>query len=416
MNFSRFAWIPRGVLLALALSALIWAGPHPALAANALGGEFQVNTTTDDNQARPSLAELTGGGFVVVYTSLVLGSQDADIRAQIYGQDGTPVGEELLMASAVPNSKMTAVTGLTGGGFAVAWDVWANQANGYDINARVYNGDGQPVSPLIYVAAGLDNEYFPSLGALTAGEFEVAWTAANRQSERMGHVFMRRYNQEGNPVTELRKINKRDADKNTTSCVVGIYDNSCMIFWDGLGEGNTGWNVFGQKYDAGGKASGANFVVHQRTPGVQWNPAAANLADGKLVVTWTYVNEDNRGDIYGRVFNYNAQPQSREFVIAEDAAREYSTPSVTGIGGQDYVVVWDMRQRDENNRDSYGQRLYGNGNKFQDQFRVHNSGEFRPRDQDRPKVVSRGDQGYVVIWESYAQDGYGFGIFGQMYY
>lgn len=65
-----------------------------------IGGEFQVNTYTSNNQERPQVAADAFGTFVVTWYSFD-GYPDSDgsIEGQRYRADGTPLGEQFLINS-----------------------------------------------------------------------------------------------------------------------------------------------------------------------------------------------------------------------------------------------------------------------------------------------------------------------------
>ena len=64
-----------------------------------LGGEFLVNTATQNGQQDPSITGLASGGFVVTWTDLSLEGGDASgqaVKAQIFDALGAAVGAYLL--------------------------------------------------------------------------------------------------------------------------------------------------------------------------------------------------------------------------------------------------------------------------------------------------------------------------------
>lgn len=59
-----------------------------------VGGEFQVNTHTEDSQRLPSSATLADGGFVVAWQSSEQDGDEDGIYAQRYDGAGIPIGDE----------------------------------------------------------------------------------------------------------------------------------------------------------------------------------------------------------------------------------------------------------------------------------------------------------------------------------
>ena len=60
----------------------------------AVGGKFRVNSFTTDEQTAPSVAALARGGFVVVWASRGQDGSRYGIYGQRYSAQGTPVGGE----------------------------------------------------------------------------------------------------------------------------------------------------------------------------------------------------------------------------------------------------------------------------------------------------------------------------------
>lgn len=88
-------------------------------------GEFLVNSTVLGDQTAPSVSALMNGQFVIAWTdgSQAGTSQGLDIRAQVFTAGGFRQGGELLVNTTTAGDQTGAqVAGLTGGGFAVAWN------------------------------------------------------------------------------------------------------------------------------------------------------------------------------------------------------------------------------------------------------------------------------------------------------
>jgi hypothetical protein len=121
------------------------------------GNEFLVNTWTDDNQNGPSVAGLEGGGFVVTWTS---SGQPTGATYGVYGQryalDGAAVGSEFQVntfdTSGLNYDARPSVAALEGGGFVVSWtssDVDSNIDT--DVFCQRFAADGSKVGVEVLV-------------------------------------------------------------------------------------------------------------------------------------------------------------------------------------------------------------------------------------------------------------------------
>jgi hypothetical protein len=108
-------------------------------------GVFPVNTTTVGDQHRPEIAmNPTTGNFVVVWTS----SQETSslgVFAQRFLADGTPVGGEFQVNSYTSNEQSNPDVAMDeNGNFVVAWRSYGQDGNNWGVFAQRYAADGLP--------------------------------------------------------------------------------------------------------------------------------------------------------------------------------------------------------------------------------------------------------------------------------
>src|SRR5687768_13208678 len=89
-------------------------------------------------------------------------------------------------------------------------------------------------------------------------------------------------------------------------------DGDFVIAWQA--HGATDWDVYAQRYNAGGVPQGASFRVNATTAGDQHAPAAAMDADGDFVVVWQS-NRTGGSDIHAQRYNAAGAPQGAEFKV-----------------------------------------------------------------------------------------------------
>src|SRR5262245_66162724 len=111
-----------------------------------IGGEFLVNTATQNDQQYPAIARLSNGGFVVTWQD---GSgQGGDnsgtsVKAQMFDASGAKVGNEFLVNTTTAYDQVgSTITSLSDGGFVITWrDLSGSQGDyaGGDIKAKVFD-------------------------------------------------------------------------------------------------------------------------------------------------------------------------------------------------------------------------------------------------------------------------------------
>jgi len=85
---------------------------------------------------------------------------------------------------------------------------------------------------------------------------------------------------------------------------------------------------------------------------------------------------------------------------------------VASSSAGDFIVVWQSFMQDGSGNGVFGQRFGPTGLPLGTEFRVNS---YLPGDQDRAAVASDGAGNFVVVWSSAGQDGSGDGVFGQRY-
>ena len=164
---------------------------------------------------------------------------------------------------------------------------------------------------------------------------------------------------------------------------------------------------------------GGEFQVNSFTTGPQHNTAVAMDPDGNFVVAWGQA--EGAGDNYGifaRRFNAAGVPQGDEFRANTHTAGNQNAPSVAMDADGDFVIAWT----------SYGQDGGGGGKYFDGgaYFQRYNaagvpqgpetrSNAYTTSHQGDPSVAMAPGGDFVITWLSSAQDGSGFGIYGQRY-
>jgi hypothetical protein len=152
-----------------------------------VGGEFLVNTATNDLQWFTTIAPLSGGGFVITWEDESLTGGDASgtaVKAQIFAANGAKVGSEFLVNTNTASGQfMPAVAPLKNDGFVVTWQ--DNSKTGGDtavsiIKAQVFNGSGAKAGGEFLVnQPSADSKVIPLIGTLSSGGFVIMWKEIN---------------------------------------------------------------------------------------------------------------------------------------------------------------------------------------------------------------------------------------------
>lgn len=209
-----------------------------------LGGEFQINAYTTNDQRGPDIRSAPDGGFVVVWSSYGTTGTDTDvssIQMRRLASDGTPTGTDF-------------------------------QVNSYTTG---------------YAES-------PTLGFAPDSSFVVSWTSyygSPGDDTSNSVVLARRFDSAGAPLGDDFQVNTYTLGYQYPGAVVTEPNGRFTVVWAGEAQGSSdtdAWAVVGARFDASGSRLGDEFVINTLTTGYQASPrAAVDPATGDFTVVWS---------------------------------------------------------------------------------------------------------------------------------
>lgn len=377
--------------------------------------ELAVNTFKAGDQHLPSVASLTNGGYVVTWQSKIQDGSGYGIYSQRYAVTGAKAGGEVRVNTFTPaDQREPSVTGLSGGSFVVVW----TSKNPGDFFTGIY---GQRFGTTGVNAGGefrvnshaLSVKSDPSIAGLSDGGFVVSWTSAN-QDGSLGGIYGQRYNATGVPQGTEFRVNTVTTSDQRESSVIGLRNGGFIVVWSSNLQDGSGYGVYAQRYTAAGvKAGVAGYRVNTFSPLSQLRPALAKLGDGGFVVAWTSVGQDGvAGSIYGQRYNAAGGRVGSEFRINTTTADNQSFASVTGLTDGGFIVAWASNLQDGSGYGIYAQRYNLVGARVAGEFLINT---YTTGDQSLPSAAALASGGYIVTWQSNGQDGSGLGVYGRRF-
>jgi len=107
-----------------------------------------------------------------------------------------------------------------------------------------------------------------------------------------------------------------------------------------------------------------------------------------------------------------ATAAAAEFQVNTYTTYDQFAPAVAVDATGGFVVVWESKAEDDGYYGVFGRRYDSSGAAKGDEFHVNTYTKSRQGD---PAVAADGAGNFVVVWSSYGQDGDSYGIFGQRY-
>jgi hypothetical protein len=361
----------------------------------AAGQQFRVNGARAGNQYVNASAPLEDGGFVIVWTSFVGGSNL--VKAQRYDSAGLAVGGELLVTSAgTPGWTMTSsAAGLEGGGFVIAWESpdTTKDGSGSAILARMYDSAGQAVgSEFVLNNEGAGNQSAAALVGLADGSFLATWTTSQpAPGGTLSEVKGRLFDASGIPVGAEFLLNTTVAGAQSQPAVAANPAGGFVAAW--RSDPNSG-DIYAQRFDSAGAKVGGEFIVNSTTAGSQGAASVTILSDGRIAIVWTSAPPTGYPQtVKGQLFDSSGVAIGGEFTVTDpNAPSQTFSPQVKALPDGGFVATWT--HVGTNTLGNYA-RLYDSAGTPSASFMVNSAADLFENDA-RTVVTAGGD--IVVAW------------------
>ncbi len=316
-----------------------------------VGVETLVNTTTANAQIDPVGVSLTSGGYVVIWTSSGQDGSGAGVYMQRYGAEGTPNGGEILVnATTANNQSQPAVTRLANGAFVVSWTSSLQDGSGDGVYFQRFTAAGVASgTETLLSTTTLNAQNDPALAALGNG-FVAVW-ASDQDGSGFG-VYFQRFGATGLPIGVETRVNTGTTSTQNAPAIATTA-TGFMVVWQDSWTGDVRAQLFGTT----GAAVGTEFTVNATTASTQYQPAVTALAGGGYAVSWTGLNPANgTNDIYVQRFDAGGKAVGAETVVNWTFGGTEQTSSITALADGGFVVSWSS-----NTSPVYSQRYTADG-------------------------------------------------------
>lgn len=196
-------------------------------------------------------------------------------------------------------------------------------------------------------------------------------------------------------------------------------DGRFVVAWVSEGQDGDATGIFGQRFDSSGTAVGVEYALTSVTSGYQQNPAIMVRDNNGFVVYFTN-GDPGSGDgagtaISGQEVDIDGTVLGNPFLVNTETAGLQWVPSVARDATGDFVVVWQSYYQDGDSSSVHGQRFSSSGVAQGLEFQVNTYTTARQR---TAVVAKRSNGDFVVVWNSgnyssAGSDGNGQGVAGQ---
>lgn len=246
------------------------------------------------------------------------------------------------------------------------------------------------------------NQYISDVASGANGDSIAIW----KDNARGGYTFMQRFDVNGRPL----QFGDWYIGYNIKGIAADGRGNYVTVRsgFDGSGNG-----VFASVYSRAGSILVYDFRVNDSTTGDQDGPSVAMNANGNFVISWTnFADSSGKPAVYVKRFTSTGQPLGPQVRISSST---YGPQYNMGVGidaNGGFAATWYHWAWGTNVLDTWSRRYNAAGLPVTGQTRANS---YTPDVQVGSDIAMADDGSYVVVWESYGQDGDQWGVFGQRF-
>lgn len=320
----------------------------------------------------------------------------------------------------------SAVAGLSTGGYVVVWtqddrasgpSLW-NERDGpvgvinYDVKGQVFDSNNVAVGQAFTVSSVISgHQSEPSITTLSGGRFLVTWTdTSGNGGDFSGSAIMARlFSSNGVAVGSEIRINSSVVGDQRASSVAALSDGGFVVAWEDFINVVAGRvpSIKVMRFDANGIAQSSELPVNPETTGAQLTPSVAGLSGGKFVVVWTDHSgttfDDSSSAIFVRVFDRHNNPVGPPYPLVNTAVTgSQNSPRVVVLSNGDFLVAWE--DASGQGGDAWlglkGQLFSGlTGAKIGSEFLINTTTYDA---QKTPVIAALKDGGFIVSWTDFS--------------
>jgi len=380
------------------------------VAAMTCRAEFQANTHTSSNQANPVIAVDASGNFVVVWNSYLQDGHSNGIFGRRFDSNCTPLSEEFqINIKTSGNQKEASAAMDAAGNFVVAWyGPGIIEEDKEDIFARRFDANGQPLGEEFRVNSHtIDRQLCPDVAMNGGGGFVIVWESMGIIAEGKRAVCGQLYDSTGLEVGDEFVVNEEFYDCRNPGVAMDAAGDFVVVWL----RNRSSKLVTARLYHSDGTAKAEPFEVNTVRINSLTCPSIALSDEGHFVVAWDGdPDRESLDDIHAQRYKPNGTAVGEQFVVNTTLAGPQQNPQVAMNNRGRFIILWDSKiDPNINERDIFAQRYDIAGGPLGDEFQVNT---YITDDQKRPSVAIGQNRNYVMAWQSYGQDGSGYGIFG----
>lgn len=321
------------------------------------GTELHISTGKTGSQSLPKVGGLKAGGFIVTWQSAGQDGSSDGIYAQNFNSSGGKVGKEFKVNKTTSGAQNgPAIATLSGGGFVIAWTSNGQDKSGLGIYAQRYDAAAKAVGTEFKVNKTTSGaQSLPTVAALTNGGFMIAWQSDKQDKSGLG-IYGQRYDKNGKTVGSEFVVNKTTSGAQSVPSAAGLNDGGFVVAFQG--PDSSGLGVYARRFTSSGTTSGNDVRVNTTTAQDQSQPNVTAFSNGGYAVLWTSASQDGSGKgVYGQAYKSTGAKANVEFLINTTKTGDQSQPAAAGAASGTFMAAWTSRNASPALEDVYTARF-----------------------------------------------------------
>ena len=394
---------------------------------NFLGENFKVNDDQSSaSQSDPVVSIFDDGSFVICWTDSRNRSDEPDIYAQRYDNNGETIGYNFRVNDDSEGAQQShpAIDGAGDGFFVICWEDRRFNPDIDQIWAQRFDTSGEPIEVNFRVndpTTEVSPREYPDVAVQDNHSFIICWEDRRYDDYYSIDIYMQIFNPNGERTGfDIDIIDEFKYFPQYRPKVSVNNDGYCVICWiDGRGEieypDKYIYNIYAQRFDIINVYPfiRSNFKVNTDAPDsvYQTSPDVSVSDDTTFVISWVdYRNGTENPDIYIQTFDNQDKLADKDIKVNDDNSNVYQyLPAVGRAENQTFFVCWEDKRSGD--YDIFFQRF--KNNVTQDGNRKIN--DDRGANQSNPSVSVSSEGAFVITYDDRRNGESNIDVFFQMY-
>ncbi len=292
-----------------------------------------------------------------------------------------------------------AVINSSSGNFNV---VYTGIDSGRDVYFIRFNSTGTAIGSSTKVNTTLANsQELPSIDMNSSEDYVIAWMSYNQISSTSGYdIFARRYNSSGTPLSSEIQVNTTTDEMQDHPSIAMDNSGNFTVTWETDWWNGTSSNVqtIAQRFNSSGAKLDSEFKVNTSTTNHHERPdIVMNSTSGDFIISWFGDGNGDTMGIFAQRYLSTGIPIGTEVGVNTYTSnyQVYQDSAINSSG--DFIIAWQSEGQDGYGQGIYAQMFDSSGNTIGSEFRVNTNTSV---DQTRPSVAMDDSGNFVVTWLS----------------